>query len=162
LRRWLADHPDDTQVASTLASYDLAARRFDEARSVSEALVAKQPMDRVALNNLAWLYQQAGDPRARRLAERAYLLAPDLPQTADTLAWILVQQGDPGIALGLLRKASAAAPGEPSIRYHLAVALNQNGQRDEARKLLASLIAERVTFDDKPAAEKLLAELSPH
>jgi len=162
LRQWLADHPDNTQVASTLANYDLAARRFDEARAVSEALVTKRPMDRVALNNLAWLYQQAGDPRARRLAERAYMLAPDLPQTADTLAWILVQQGEPGTAVGLLRKASATAPGDPSIRYHLAVALNQSGHRDEARKLLASLIAERATFDDRQAAEKLLAELSPH
>ncbi len=162
LRQWLADHPDNIQVASTLAGYALAARRFDEARTVSEALVAKRPMDRVALNNLAWLYQQAGDPRARRLAERAYLLAPDLPQTADTLAWILVQQGEPGVALGLLRKAVAAAPGDPAIRYHLAVALKNNGHRDEAIKLLASLIAERATFDDKQAAEKLLAELSPH
>ena len=104
----------------------------------------------------------AGDTRARRFAERAYLLAPDVPQAADTLAWIMVQQGEAGTALGLLRKASAAAPGDPSIRYHLAVALNQTGNRDEARKLLASLLAERAAFDDKPAAEKLLAELSPH
>jgi len=162
LRQWLADHPDDTQVASTLANYDLAARRFNEARTVSEALVTKRPMDTIALNNLAWLYHQAGDPRARRLAERAYLLTPDLPQTADTLAWILVKQGESGVALGLLRKAAAAAPGDPAIRYHLAVALNEKGHRDEAVKLLASLIAERANFDDKPAAEKLLAELSPH
>jgi cellulose synthase operon protein C len=139
-RQWLADHPGDTQVASTLAEYDLAARRFDEARAVSKALVKKRPTDRIALNNLAWLYQQAGDPRARRLAERAYLVAPDLPQTVDTLAWIL----------------------EPAIRYHLAVALNDNGYRDEAIRLLTSLTAERAIFDDKSAAEKLLVELSQH
>src|SRR5260370_2078948 len=123
LRQWLADQPDDIQVASTLANYDLAARRFDEARTVSEALVTKRPMDTVALNNLAWLYHQAGDPRARRLAERAYLLTPDLPQTADTLAWILVQEGEPGVALGLLRKANAPAPAHPPLHHHLPLPL---------------------------------------
>jgi len=162
LRQWLAEHPDDSRVASTLGSYDLAAHRFDDARTVLEGLAAKAPMDLIALNNLAWLYQLAGDPRARRLAERAYLLAPELPQTADTLAWILVRQGEPGVALGLLRKATATAPGDPTIRYHLAVALNEQGHRDEAKKLLASLIASPTAFDDKQAAEKLLAELSPH
>jgi thioredoxin-like negative regulator of GroEL len=89
-------------------------------------------------------------------------LAPDLPQTADTLAWILVRQGEPGLALGLLRQAAAIAPGDPTIRYHLAVALNDKGYRDEAKRLLVSVTTDRAAFDDKSAAEKLLAELSRH
>jgi Flp pilus assembly protein TadD len=125
-----------------------------------EKVVETMPRDPVVLNNLAWLYQQSGDPRARSLAERAYLLAPNQPQTADTLGWILVQQGQAETAVGLLTEASAAANAGPAIRYHLAVALKDIGQRAQARQLLDELINRSGTFDDKPAAKKLLAELS--
>jgi putative PEP-CTERM system TPR-repeat lipoprotein len=159
LREWLAHHPDAVGVRQILAGYDIAARRFKEAQQELEAVVAKAPRDALALNNLAWLYQRAGDPRARALAERAYLLAPGLPQTADTLGWILVQQGQAANALALLRRASAGEPKNPAVQYHLAVALNDTGQPAAARKLLAPLVSSTAKFDDKGAAEKLLAAL---
>ena len=111
LKNMVAQNPSD--ITANLAMAMLAYRTLDMkgAKEAYETALKIDPSNVKALNNLAWLYQQAGDPRARRLAERAYLLAPDLPQTADTLAWILVQKGEPGVALGLLRKASAATPG---------------------------------------------------
>jgi putative PEP-CTERM system TPR-repeat lipoprotein len=159
LRDWMSKHPGDLGVAQILAGYDIAAHRFAEARQELEQVVAKAPQDAIALNNLAWLYQQAGDPRARALAERAYLLAPNLTQTADTLGWILVRQGEAAKALDLLRRASAGAPANPAVQYHLAVALNDTGHPAEARKLLASVVKSPAKFDDKGAAEKLLATL---
>ena len=100
LREWLKGHPDDDSVAGLLGTYDLLAHRFDDARNELEQIVAKVPQNAVALNNLAWLYQRVGDPRALSLAERAYLIAPNLPQTADTLGWILVQRGEAATAVG--------------------------------------------------------------
>ncbi|HJU17011.1 MAG TPA: XrtA/PEP-CTERM system TPR-repeat protein PrsT [Stellaceae bacterium] len=159
LRDWLKQHPDDVAIGQIVASNDIAAHRFAEATRELERVIAKAPRDALALNNLAWLYQQAGDPRARSLAERAYLLAPSLPQTADTLGWILVQQGQAANALALLQRAHARQPANPAVQYHLAVALKDAGHPTEARKLLAPLVNSTAKFDDKGAAEKLLAAL---
>ena len=83
-----------------------------------------------------------------------------MPQTADTLGWILVEQGEAANAIGLLRQAGAGDKASPTIQYHLAVALKDIGHGDEARQLLSSVLKSSPAFDDKPAAEKLLAELS--
>lgn len=160
LRGWLKKHPGDLGVAEILAVSDLSARRYAEAKAGLEKVVAKNPLDAVALNNLAWLYQQAGNPGARALAERAFVIAPNLPQTADTLGWILVQTHSAANALGLLQEASAADPTDPEIRYHFAVALNDTGHHRQARRILLSLTKKPVKFDDKKAAEKLLDTLS--
>jgi putative PEP-CTERM system TPR-repeat lipoprotein len=160
LRDWLAKHPDNVGIAQILAGYDIAGHRYPQATQELEMVIAKRPQNAIALNNLAWLYQRSGDPRARSLAERAYLLAPGLPQTEDTLGWILVRQGQAAKGLVLLRHASVGEPANPAVQYHLAVALNDTHQPAEARKLLASLIGKKVSFDDEPAAQKLLALLS--
>ena len=160
LREWVSTHPDDVAAAGALANLDLNAQRFDEARNRLEQVVQKSPQDAIALNNLAWLYQRGKDPRARSLAERAYLLAPNLPQTADTLGWILVQEGQATKGLVLLKEAAHAASGNPSIRYHFAVALKDAGQREQSLDLLKELISAPGNFEEKAAAEKLLAELS--
>jgi Flp pilus assembly protein TadD len=160
LREWLSNHPDDRAVSLVLVSYDLAAQRFDQAKAELEHILEKDPRNVVALNNLAWLYQRAGDPRARSLAERAYLLAPNLAQTADTLGWILVQEGQPAIALALLKEANGVPSAAPAIRYHLAVALNDSGHPEDAVPLLSEIVKPDVDFDEKPNAAKLLTKLS--
>lgn len=161
LRDWLSKHPDDSAVAIVLANFDLAAQRFDQAKEELERALQKGPPNVVALNNLAWLYQRSRDPRARSLAERAYLLGPNLAQTQDTLGWILVEEGQAARAIGLLQEASGTPSASPAIRYHYAVALNKLGKSAEARKILSELVNSAAgNFDEKPAAEKLLAELS--
>jgi putative PEP-CTERM system TPR-repeat lipoprotein len=158
LRGWLTTHPDDVPVQQALAGYAITAHRYDEAETILTRVLEKAPRDPVALNNLAWLYQQKKDPRALATAEKAYLLQPS-PQTADTLGWILTSDGDAARGLPLLRQANAEGNNAP-IRYHLAVALKDTGQRDEAIKMLSPLVAPDVTFDEKPDATKLYGELS--
>ncbi len=160
LRDWLKAHSDDTAVAALLVNFDLEAHRYSQATQELEAVLAKTPDDPVGLNNLAWLYQQARDPRAQAVAQRAYILAPAVPQTADTLGWILLEEGQATNAIGLLRQAAVSDKANPTIQYHLAVALNATGQRDEAQQILTKLVQDPKAFDDKAAAEKLLAELS--
>lgn len=158
LKAWLAGHPDDVTATQALASLDLQNRRFDEAERGLTAVLAKQPNDPAALNNLAWLYQQRNDPRARELANKAFLLAPG-PQAADTLGWILVSQGNPTNGLPLLRQAAEQLRNDPAVLYHFAVALNASGQRDDAIRVLTALVSAKGEFDDKPAASKLLDTL---
>ena len=118
-----------------------------------------EPRNVVALNNLAWIYQQLGDKRARATAQRAYVLLSNA-QTADTLGWILVSEGDKS-GLVMLRQANAeGGAADPRIRYHYAVALKQSGNKDEAVKLLTQVVASEVAFDEKAAAKTLLEELT--
>ncbi len=116
LSDWVGKHHDDLAALASLSEIDLAADKIDAAEAELKAVLAKQPREAVALNNLAWIYQLRGDPRARPMAERAYLLAPT-PQSADTLGWVLTRGGEPGRGLVLLRQA--AASGDPRIAYHL-------------------------------------------
>ena len=160
LRDWLTLHPDDLAAAAQLGAVDILARRYDEGRQLLERVVAKQPQNAVALNNLAWVYQLTGDARAQSVAARAYALAPNVADIAGTLGWILTRNGHAADAVGLLQQASAAQPESPAITYHLAVALNDTGQHQAAQKLLAALVATPKNFDDKPAAAELLADIS--
>ncbi len=160
LTDWLRDHSTDTGVAEVLAGYEITQHRYDDALKHLEQVVATSRPGPIALNNLAWLYQRAGDPRARLLAERAYLMAPGIPQLADTLGWLLVQQNSAAMALGLLEEASYGDKQSLEIHYHLAVAFNDTGHKDKAIELLKVLTDDKATFDDKAAAVKLLAEIS--
>ena len=93
------------------------------------AAAQKQPDNVLVLNNLAWAYQQVKDPRALETAERAYKLKPDNAAVADTLGWMLVEQGNTTRGLELLQKAVAAAPKALEIRYHLAQAWVKSGDK---------------------------------
>jgi putative PEP-CTERM system TPR-repeat lipoprotein len=162
LRDWLVAHPDSAEVSLVLASYDISSNRLADARTRLEAVLASQPNNPIALNNLAWVVQQAGDlPRARALAARAYLLRPT-PRAADTLGWIVLAQGQTADAAALLHEAANELPGDPSIQYHFAAALAADGKKDAAVALLKSLLAKPPAgFGEKPQAAKLLAQLAP-
>ncbi len=158
LQDWIQHEPKDVNAIRTLSSFDLESRRTAEAEKNLLAVLALQPNDPVALNNLAWIYQTRDDKRARAMAQKAYLLAPG-PQSADTLGWILTRQGDARIGLLLLSQAARTLSSDPAIAYHLAVALNGTGQPAKAAEVLTQLVNAPAEFDDKPAARKLLEEL---
>jgi len=159
LREWLAKNPGDQQARLTLIGLDLAARRLDEAEKLLNELLEKQPGNVIALNNLAWLYHQKNDERARAMAQRAYLLGPTA-HVADTFGWILTTQGDAALALPLLRQAARELPREPSVQYHYAVALNEVGQKEEAANVLRPIVQGTAEFEEKSAAARLYESLA--
>lgn len=160
LKGWLDRHPEDNMVKRTLAGEYARLGRIEDAIALNETLLQQQPDDPVVLNNLAWLYQKTGRPNARDYAERAYALAPNQARALDTLGWILVQEGEVSRGLTLLRDAQARAANDPSIRYHLAVALSKLGRTAEARAQLQALLNSGRTSDITADAETLLRELS--
>jgi tetratricopeptide (TPR) repeat protein len=114
----------------------------------------------VALNNLAWLFQQKGDlAKTRGLAEKAIIAAPRAFLIGDTLGWILLAQGEADRALAYLSAASRLAPKNPDIQYHLAIVLNRLGRIADAQARLETLLGSGVAFSDRAEAEKLLQEL---
>jgi putative PEP-CTERM system TPR-repeat lipoprotein len=160
LLSWLGDHPDDMVATEQLAEIKIAGGSWDDAAKYLELLLKQKPHDPVALNNLAWVYQQQGkEAPAQTLARQAYVLAPS-PQTADTLGWILTTSGDPKNGATLLRQATGDAGGDPRILYHFAVALNDTGDKEAAKKALETVVASQAQFKEKDLAQKLLVDLS--
>lgn len=158
LRDWIGREPGDVDAIRVLSALDLQNNHMAEAEQGLRAVLAVQPGDPVALNNLAWIYQSHHDPRARAMAQKAYLLAPG-PQSADTLGWILTCEGNAKTGVLLLTQAARSLPGDPAIVYHLAVALDRAGQKDRAIEMLTQLTNAASEFDDKPAARRMLAAL---
>jgi putative PEP-CTERM system TPR-repeat lipoprotein len=156
LRQWLAEHPEDVAtrglLAQALISTDQPAAAIAEYRQLLEL----DPDNVTALNNIAWLYQEQGDyAEGVKYAERVYDRVPGRPEVIDTLGWLLVQNGETNRGLLLLQEAATKAPHIADIRYHLAVALDKTGRRDEARKELDRLLKSGKTFPERDKAEAL-------
>ncbi len=159
LTDWLASQPVPT-VANALASLEIEAKRLDAAAAALNQLLAMRPDDPVALNNLAWVYQQQHNPQAVGLARRAYLIAPG-GETADTLGWLLTEQGEPAMGLLLLRQAAARLPRSAGVYYHLAVALNDTGKPQDAVRVLDAILSSKASFGERDAALRLQQKLAP-
>jgi putative PEP-CTERM system TPR-repeat lipoprotein len=160
LHDYVAAHPDDAQGYQLLGQRYLAAKDMDKARASFEKASALAPNDAAALNNLAWVYQTAGDPRAAEIAQRAHALAPGSPDIADTFGWILVQRGETDKGVPILRDAAAKLPNNPEVRYHLAAALVKSGDHDSGRRMLETLLESGDKFDGASDARALLASLA--
>jgi putative PEP-CTERM system TPR-repeat lipoprotein len=158
LTEWVGKHNDDLPAMQQLSEILLATEHYDDAIMFLERLLKKKPYDAIALNNLAWLYQQKGDARALDTARRAYVLAPNA-QTADTLGWILVTNGDAGNGVALLRQASTEASSDPRVVYHYAVALKDTGDKNEAIKQLTVVVGLKGSAKEKMDAQRLLTDL---
>ena len=159
LDRWLKAHPDDAAARALLA--ESALQKGERSRAINEyrAVLERQPDDPVALNNLAWLYHEAGDARALELARRAVKAAPEAPGVLDTLGWILVEQGKVAEGLEYLAKAVSGPRPDPEVRYHYAAALARAGRAADARPQLEQALSGGNKFPSRPAAEQLLTQL---
>ncbi|WP_162913067.1 XrtA/PEP-CTERM system TPR-repeat protein PrsT [Rhodospirillaceae bacterium SYSU D60014] len=160
LTAWVEAHPDDRPARLALASALIETGDYETASAQYETLVTSDPNDAAALNNLAWLKNELGEPNALDYARRAHDLAPESPEIADTLGWMLVQSEDTAEeGLALLREAATAAPANADIQYHLAYALRASGDQDEAQAILEKLLATDQPFTERDAAQSLLTEL---
>lgn len=160
LRERLQVAPADQQVRGLLAGALIGLGRSAEAREAYETMIAASSSDPTVWNNLAWLYFEAGDARALEYAERALLLAPDEPAIMDTLAWIQLEQGELGQALRLLERADQAAPDQPEIGYHYAVALHRNGRDADAEVVLRRVLEGDRSFPSAKQAQALLDKVT--
>ncbi len=159
LKSWIRTNSGNDDALVLLAQEQQRSGSLNEAIGTYEAAVDAAPENAAALNNLAWLYQESGDPRALETAERAYRLMPESGPVADTLGWIHFKNGNRIDALKYLTKAVELAPAEPDIRYHLATVYAEAGEVDRARDELEVILAseEAVALHDE--AQALLQSL---
>lgn len=155
----LERRPDDVTVRVLAADHHLASGNHAGAAGHYETLLERQPDNPALLNNLAWLYARANDPRALPTAERAHELAPQSAHIMDTLGWILHQRGDNKRALELIGEAAQRAPDVPEIRYHHAVLLAETGDAEGAAREARAVLGNESAVQHHADAQALLQRL---
>ena len=119
--------PQAQALGRDLADADAAIRAANWAgavRSYERILSATDGRNVVVLNNMAYAQLMLGNgPAAREYADRALKLAPNNASVLDTAGWVRIKTGsDLENARRLLRQGAQQAPGNLTIRAHLAEA----------------------------------------
>jgi Flp pilus assembly protein TadD len=91
------------------------------------------------------------------LVTQAAKISPTSGEILDTMAWMKWQTNDRKDVVAMLQKAHSLS-NSPDITYHLVVALDGSGQRDEAKKTLDALLQSGAPFQDMDQAKKLAAQ----
>lgn len=154
LAAWAQRRPADSAPLVLMAQTYAAQGAEDQALALLLDLAGRFPGNALILNNTAWLLRERDPPRARQLAEQAYRLQPRDPLVLDTLASLLLAQGEGMRALLLLEQARGIDQLHPTIAYHHALALVSFGRTDEAREVLVGIIDR--PFAEQAEARKLL------
>ncbi len=159
LNAWISENPQDVSAKLVLADSHLQEGNKDIAIGLYEESLEKEPNSIIALNNLAWFYYEAGDPRALNLAERAYQLNPDRIDIIDTLGWIFIEQDQVERGLTILQRAMLNEHVNATIRYHYAVGLAKSGDKEKAQTELETILASEEEFSERENAKNLLRSL---
>ncbi len=136
----LRAHPEARVLLEGKAQLLEEAGRLGEALLLRERLLAAEPSDPTARNGVAWSLGIIGRdlPRARALAEGVVRDTGGDPGAIDTLAMILVVQGEPAAALAVLDRGIPKTTGNRRalLLYRRVQALAALGRVPEARAAL--------------------------
>jgi Flp pilus assembly protein TadD len=157
--KWMKEHPDDATIPLMLAEESQRRKDFPAAIAGYEKVIALDPRNVVALNNLAWVLTEKKDAKGLEYAERAQQVTPFNPSILDTYGWALTRNGDAKRGAEMLRMASRLAPGQAEIQLHLAQALAASGDKAGARQAVDGLTKLDKASPIRIEAEKLQATL---
>ena len=154
-------NPRDTAAPLFLGMIAELRGAMQEAITYYEAVLELDPYHAVALNNLAYILAEttADLDRALTLAQRARSLLPEDANIADTLGWIYIKKRVPESAIPILDDVVSRNPGKVIWRYHLAMALFEQGNKTRARKELETALTHRPSEEEKIKIEELLAKV---
>jgi putative PEP-CTERM system TPR-repeat lipoprotein len=157
---WLATHPQDASTRAALAENLIKRKQYAAAAEHYLMLNKSNPGNLLVLNNLAWALSELNDKRALLFAEQALKLKPDNPDVLDTYGWLQVRMGNAAKGLDILKTAQSKAPDNAGIQWHVAYALNANGDKARARQELKTLLDRRAGFMGDSEARALYQQLT--
>ena len=158
LSDWLRKKPDDIVVLKEYGGFLLSSGDTAGALQEFETVLKQRPYDVIALNNVGWLIQKKDPKRAIALVSQAAKIQPQSAAILDTLGWLEWQNNAKQNALGLLQRAHGLNGADPDIAYHLVVALDGSGKRDQAKAMLKQLLSSGVKFQEIDNAKQLAAQ----
>jgi len=138
----LALNPRSAAALLNKALLQEAGGNKQEASATYSKVLGVDPQNTLALNNLAFLNAQSGKnlDQAMTLATKAQRQVPNSPDVSDTLGYVYYQKNLNAEALQIFRKVVQDYPQNPTFRYHLAMALlkqgDKQGAKDEAEKAM--------------------------
>ena len=158
--QWMKDHPRDSSFQFYLGDAAMADAQLALAESRYEKVLAIQPQNAFALNNIAYLRLLQKKPGGRALAEKACAMLPDNPALIDTLSMALADEGDLKGAISMSQKALALAPRDPNIRFNLARLFMLSGDKPNAKLELENLAKLGTKFRKHTEVTILLKKLA--
>jgi putative PEP-CTERM system TPR-repeat lipoprotein len=156
---WLKRYPDDDAFRYLLGDLAHAKGDLAGARKRYEELLVRQPNHVLALNNLAMILVETGQPGATPLAERAAKVAPRNASVLDTLAEALASDKRMADAAQAQGRAVALAPENHALRLKLARYLLESGDRAQAKAELDRLFSLGRAFKQQDEVIKLRKRL---
>jgi tetratricopeptide (TPR) repeat protein len=153
--------PNDPKVIAMIAYLESLSGQNKEAVANLQRQLTLQPEDVTAMNNLAFALAETGSEldQALTLAEKARRKAPNNPGIADTLGWVYAKKGLNDSAVQIFTTLIKKYPDEPAFRYHLGVALLQQGKRAEAKTQLDLGLTKKPPKDMAEKIKDLVAKL---
>ncbi len=159
LRTMEKEHGDDVRFRMYSGESLIAQKRWADALTHYNKVIALQPNNALALNNAAWALHELKDPKALDLAEKAAAAAPQAPAILDTLGVVLVSRGETARGIAVLRQAIVLAPKAGMLRLHLAEALVKGGDKAGARAELETLMKDAPEGPLATRAKEILSTL---
>ena len=158
-KKWTADNPRDAAMPLYLGDRELVAKNLKASAAHYRAVIAIDQNNAQALNNLAWISGELGDPKGMDYAERAVKVAPNSVEFLDTYGVLLMKKGEIDKALQVFERARVLAPSRSDVRLNYAKALTKAGKKNEARRELEALSGVKERFagsDEIPGLLKAL------
>lgn len=160
LQAILAGNAYNLRALTWLANVEELLGNRAEAIRLYQKVVEADPNMPEALNNLAYLLAQQGNriDEALKYAQKAQELAPENPNYADTLGWVLYQKGLYRLAMKNLERATTLPGNSPLSQYHLAMVYAKVGDVKRGRGLLQTALARDSSLPEAKIAAGLLKE----
>ncbi len=153
--------PANTTAHLWLGNLEYSKGDYKTAVEQFRAVVASDPNNPQALNNLAFLLTEYGNQSAEALkyAQKAKEIAPDAGEYSDTLAWVLYHQGLYAPAVKELERATATR-GDATWEYHLAMAYAKSGNLKRGRATLEAALKRNPALPVAKLAQQVVDEAS--
>jgi tetratricopeptide (TPR) repeat protein len=173
IEAWLTEalgkQPGSLALQVKLARFRAFQRRYDDAEAIYRRVLATDPYNAEALNNLAWhlIFRHHKNQDALELIDRAIDASGEIASLINTRALAHLEMGNPELALPDCLRVLKHEPSTPSAHFHLARAHHLASDVAESKKAFdraveLGLKLESVDPLERESYLKLCSELGAH
>ena len=153
--------PDDLAIPAARAEWLARAGKSDEAITIYESLVKREPDSDAHANNLAYLLAENRGDKAS--LERALALTRNFKDSGnsgylDSLGWVHYKLGQYAESAVVLERAVQISPTSPLLQLHLGMALHKSGNVARSQEFLKKAVDSKAALPNLEQARQLLAQ----